>query len=324
MDSDKGRWWQLSLILRIIVSLLLFAALLSTIDFEQALPLMANLLRGTAYVAVSLTLLQYFVGAVRWHVITLALHASVGFWLQLRYLLISYFIGQVLPSTIGSDAVRVLLMTWRGVPAGKAFAGVLLDRMMALVALVALFAALFPWVLAILGERGIAVAPVAALVTIALAIGAAGAILLRVAALRLRHWRLLQKVSELIDYAFALARAPGHAAMVLALSIALHFSTGLLIWIIAQGLGVTLPFVATMVVIIPIILLLVIPISISGWGVREAAVVVGLGQIGVAKEAALAIGLSWSLVTLAASLLCGLVLVGTSIGPRGDGAPPLR
>jgi uncharacterized membrane protein YbhN (UPF0104 family) len=49
-----------------------------------------------------------------------------------------------------------------------------------------------------------------------------------------------------------------------------------------------------------------VPVSIAGWGVRETAMIVAFGFIGVSKTSALALSLLFGLITLAAALLGGL------------------
>src|SRR3546814_16388828 len=50
------------------------------------------------------------------------------------------FFTQVLPTSIGGDAVRILLAGRRGLPYGKAFSGVVLERASGLLALVIMVA----------------------------------------------------------------------------------------------------------------------------------------------------------------------------------------
>src|SRR3546814_14554777 len=59
------------------------------------------------------------------------------------------FFTQVLPTSIGGDAVRILLAGRRGLPYGKAFSGVVLERASGLLALVIMVAGGVLW----LGDR---------------------------------------------------------------------------------------------------------------------------------------------------------------------------
>ena len=56
---------------------------------------------------------------------------------------------------------------------------------------------------------------------------------------------------------------------------------------IARAFGVDLPLYAFMVIMPPVILLTIIPISLAGWGVREVSMVSLLSYSGIAQETAL-------------------------------------
>jgi hypothetical protein len=56
-------------------------------------------------------------------------------------------------------------------------------------------------------------------------------------------------------------------------------------------------------ILVPLILVVsMIPISFAGWGIREGAMVVGLGFVGVASADALAISVAFGLAQIAIGL----------------------
>ena len=69
----------------------------------------------------------------------------------------------------------------------------------------------------------------------------------------------------------------------------------------------------------PVVLITMLPISIAGWGVREGAMILALGQIGVAPVDALSLSVLFGLTGLAAALP-GAALWMTS-GARAPEAP---
>jgi hypothetical protein len=62
-----------------------------------------------------------------------------------------------------------------------------------------------------------------------------------------------------------------------------------------------------MMIVPPVTLLQLVPISLAGWGVREAALVVALGWFGVPAEAALAISVLVGLCLILVGLPGGLI-----------------
>ena len=57
----------------------------------------------------------------------------------------------------------------------------------------------------------------------------------------------------------------------------------------------------------PIMLITTLPLSIGGWGIRENAIILGFGLIGIASDAALALSVLLGLIALVTALPGGLV-----------------
>ena len=66
-------------------------------------------------------------------------------------------------------------------------------------------------------------------------------------------------------------------------------------------------WVDCMVLMPPVLLLMTIPISIAGWGVREQAMVSAFALIGISGEGALALSIMFGLVSLFMGLPGGIV-----------------
>ena len=81
------------------------------------------------------------------------------------------------------------------------------------------------------------------------------------------------------------------------------------VWLIALSMGVALNPLQLFALILPVMLLLAVPISIAGWGLREGLMVTALGFLGVEPSAAVAISLLWGGVTLFGGLLGGIALM---------------
>ncbi|KAF0137780.1 MAG: hypothetical protein FD153_1608 [Rhodospirillaceae bacterium] len=70
-----------------------------------------------------------------------------------------------------------------------------------------------------------------------------------------------------------------------------------------------------MVLVPPVLLIMTLPISIAGWGVREQAMITAFGLVGVSEESALALSILSGLTILAGGLPGGVVwLVETRSG----------
>src|SRR3989338_468279 len=150
------RWWSRAARIAITAVLLWyvfgkvdFAALRTRIlDFSPALLLLAILIRSA----------QVLVGAARWGVVIRAIHAPVRFVTVLQLMFVGMFFNQTLPSAIGGDALRVWHLYRYGLPLRAAFNSVLLDRVIAMAALVLVMLASLPWLNQLVGDKGVRLA----------------------------------------------------------------------------------------------------------------------------------------------------------------------
>jgi uncharacterized membrane protein YbhN (UPF0104 family) len=62
-------------------------------------------------------------------------------------------------------------------------------------------------------------------------------------------------------------------------------------------------------VVPPVTFIQLLPVSLAGWGVREAALVVALGSFGIPAEAALATSILMGLCLILTSLPGGLIWI---------------
>jgi hypothetical protein len=104
------------------------------------------------------------------------------------------------------------------------------------------------------------------------------------------------------------------AIMILAGSVQLLLVVA--IFLCAQGMSVHLDFGAALLVIPTVMLVSMIPISFAGWGVREGAMVLGLGVLGISEHDALAISVAFGLLQIIVGLPGGALWWTRSDGTR--------
>jgi len=123
---------------------------------------------------------------------------------------------------------------------------------------------------------------------------------------RLRIGRRFAVVSDLYDYFSRVLKNREAVLKAYVISIVIQAITIAMIYFTARGIGVRLPFTALFVFVPVIITVTMIPVSISGLGVRESAFVVLFGLAGVPAGAAASISFLWYLSATVGSLT-GLV-----------------
>jgi hypothetical protein len=106
---------------------------------------------------------------------------------------------------------------------------------------------------------------------------------------------------------------------ILGIGCLVHLLTIVIVWSLAQAQGLPLP-VADAAVLFPVMIgVAIVPISVSGWGLRELAVVSLLGNLGVAPERALLFSVCFGFVIAVGSLPGALVWLVYSVVPSPPG-----
>jgi len=241
----------------------------------------------------------------RWMLIMRSLGVSIEWLAGMRILLISLWFNQVLPSSAGGDVVRIWLLRRRGVQWSQAVKGVMADRFTALLGLVALMVVGLPFLVmrvhnsaAELAIGGLAVA------------GVAGTLFL----LTLDRWPAriiaLGPISSFVRFGvlirFLLLQFQ-QRGLLFGSAILIHLMTAASCYVLATGLQTNLSVLDALIFFPPVILLTAVPISISGWGVREGAMVACLGLAGVSPAKALAISLLMGAISVIIGVVGGIV-----------------
>jgi uncharacterized protein (TIRG00374 family) len=241
-------------------------------------------------------------------------------WL-IRAYLTSYTAGQVLPTSIGGDALRIYETTRRHPGQGGAVAGsVLLERVLGAAATLGLAAVGF--VLAVgrydvgpyLWVEAAFVVATAALAVLLFARSARP--LLRRLVPAARKARLERPLRAVYEGIHAYRRHPRLLGAVGALTIATQACRILPIWLAGRAVGVDLSPRPYYVMGPLLFLVLLVPFTINGLAVRESFFVSFLGRLGVSPEAALATGFLFFLVNVALSIPGALILGWESIRGR--------
>jgi uncharacterized membrane protein YbhN (UPF0104 family) len=252
--------------------------------------------------------LQIALLALRWRQIVHVAGAALRPETALRYTLIAMFFNQTLPSTVGGDAARVLLLGRSG--AGWKIAGysVLIDRGVGLFALAALVVICLPWSLTLV------VNPVGRVMLVTIGFGsiAATAMFLATALIPARatdRFWITRHLADLARMSVKLCRSFASLAALAALSLAIHVLTVAVVWEAAKSVSVPLDFLQALFVVPPVMLVATAPVSIAGWGVREGAMIAAFSYAGLMDHDGLVVSLLFGIATLIAGVAGGLTWI---------------
>jgi uncharacterized membrane protein YbhN (UPF0104 family) len=224
----------------------------------------------------------------------------------MSHCLAGQFVSNVLPTTIGGDVLRVARLSRETGESPRSFASVVLERLTGWLVLPVITIIGF---LVNPGLRGLGTATRVALGLACGTLVALGLVLAAVASRRLggrlaarEGWRRFAAAVHL--GVNRLRHHPGAAIEVLAVGFAYQLVLVLAAVAAAQALGIQAAGLTALLAFFPAVLIAqVLPIGISGLGVREGAFALFLGPLGVPTEEAVALGLLLYLLNLGVSLL---------------------
>ena len=311
--------------LKFVLGVILLGLLGWLVDWPGTLRILRRADMGLVLLSAGIIVAAIVVSTIKWQRLTRVVCGPLPFLPLLRAYWIGSFISNYLPSNVGGDLVRVLVLrSWA--PIEQLAGSVLVERLTGVAAL-ALISALClgirpvePW------KLNVALWLLVAAIVGGLAlVVAAGAHLIRGgSALMARLPSLFRKVSVKVDrFGEAVAgyrHAPGELLVAGAWSLLFY---GLLILyqfglLRAVGSSITLWDTALVAPLVPLVSLL--PVTANGLGLTEGAIVLFYTQMGVPPEQAFAAALLRRLVTIGTSLPGGLfwISTGNTAGVPGE------
>ena len=297
--SPHFRFWLLMKnILKLLITAAIFYYLFQYIDFYALIAVLAKSHGGDILIALILQLGSTYLAAYRWRAISklLVFNEPLSFYVK------SYFKGsffnQVLPSSIGGDAVRVLDLTAHGYEKKEAFYGVFVDRVVGLVGLLALnlvssifffgtFQADFSYLIIFISFSGI--------------IGFSLLFFLNKIAF-LQNYKFLNLFHRLANRLNTLYADKKVLLKHILISMGVHLLTVMAIYAIALSIDVRLDFQIFLIAIPPVFLLMIVPLSLAGWGIREGAMVGILMLMYEDKTKILAISILYGILLIISAL----------------------
>jgi glycosyltransferase 2 family protein len=304
-----GATWVFALKAAIGVALL--AILFWTLDTAQFARTLSSVRPAFIVAALAAYMAGKILTAVRWVVLA----RPLGFHQPTREFVAFYYIGMFFnlfaPSTLGGDAGKVFYVSRdypaerRADAATRALISILADRAIGMAVLVWIGAGAL---IAFPADAALVPAPVryATFVIALVPLVAYG--------LFPFFGRALEKIphslgKKLMHLGNAYWKRPDVLAESIVLSFVFHV---IQIWIqvlIASALGFHLPWSYALVFFPLVDIVAMLPVSISGIGLREGSYVFFLGKLGIGADKAIACGIVWLAIVIASGLVGGLIFI---------------
>jgi uncharacterized membrane protein YbhN (UPF0104 family) len=290
----RGAGWKLALRVGVSVACLAFLAT-RVPNPEKEIPSQHH---AFTLALLAAAVLMAFVGVIlsawRWQRVLQLFDVHVPMRVLTSHYFAGLFVGNVLPSTIGGDVLRVSRASGTVQSSEVAFASVALERLTGFLALPLLVFVGFAIKPSMLSGNNAWIAVLVA----GISLGILGLIVLAAGHPKIagrfagrENWtRFIGAVHLGID---RLRRDPMQAAPVLATAMVYQLSVVAVFGLVFRALDLGVPIAGVLAFAPAVMMLQVLPISLAGLGVREGALLLFLGAFGVTHGQALAAGLLW-------------------------------
>ena len=300
-------------VLRAAVSIGLLAGLAWWLDLGTVVSRLAQMRPGWVLLAVAISVVQVAVLAWRWRFTAGCLGVELSYAAAWREYYLSIFLNQVLPGGVVGDVSRA----WRQAraqtrvrePGGPAVRAVIFERLsaqalMTTVAVVSLLA------LPVTVNRGSR-----------LVLFGAGAVAVLIVIAMVVWMRRQSSARSLVGQVLADLDAAHLSQSVFALqlgSAAIVVGTYLVTYVTAaRAVGVDTPLPVLLPLVAPVLMTMLIPVTVAGWGLREGAAAVLWGAVGLTVVDGVLVSVAYGLLVLIGSLPGALFLMspGTTTRP---------
>jgi uncharacterized membrane protein YbhN (UPF0104 family) len=320
-SADEMRRILLSTIKILISAALLYLSLRKVNLYDLAARLRVESL-GWIGLAIAVTFLQIFLGVLRWREISAECGAPLETGQAMRFNIIGTFFNQTLPSSIGGDAVRLWLVARSGAGWRAATYSIFVDRAIGLIALAVLIVASLPWSYRLISDPH---GRSALLLVDFAALGAGGGFLL-LGALQwpwLKRWWATHHIHACAVIANKVLFSRDRGPKVAVLSLLVHVLAVVIAWCVVQSISAPLQFGQIFLLVPPVMLITMLPISIAGWGVREASMGLAFGYAGLPASEGVNVSLLFGAVSFIVGAFGGLVWI-LSAEKKAQGQKPIE
>jgi hypothetical protein len=308
---------------KLLVSAALLYLALRKVDLVDLFLRINNLTSlGWIVAAIAVTFFQIYIGVLRWREVTDECGAPLSTAQAMRYNVIGTFFNQTLPSAIGGDAVRLWLVARAGAGWRAATYSIFVDRAIGLIALAIIIVASLPWSYHLItdpsGRSALLLVDFAALA------GGAGFLVLGVLPWPwLKSWWVTHHVHACSVIANRVIFSRQRGPKVAVLSILVHVLAVVIAWCVVKAIAAPVGFGQVFQLIPPIMLITMLPVSIAGWGVREASMGLAFGYAGLMASEGVNVSLLFGAVSFIVGGFGGLVWI-FSAEKAAQGSAPIE
>ncbi len=297
--------------LRVVVSGATLAVLAQVLDVRSIARRLSDLQGGWVALALLLSIAQVCISAGRWRYTAARLGVALRWPVAVSEYYLATFLNQVLPGGVMGDVSRA----WRhrgesGVTGAAAVHAVILERLSGQIVMLGVASVSLAVLAVELGGRP----GVALLVALGVALLVTG-VVVRAALPRLQALPVAGGLIHDARRAVFARRAWFVQSSTSLVVVGSYIAT----WIAAtRAVGIDTPALRLLPLVAPVLVTMLIPLTVAGWGVREAGAAALWASVGLTPADGVAVSVAYGLLVLVGSLPGGLVLgAALSRSPEG-------
>ncbi len=282
---------------RIIISLTLLIVIVNSTELSSVNEVLRSIKPEYLLLAFTMQLMGATLASYRWCLIMSHLKLYVSPLFCLKSYFKGTFFNQILPSGSG-DVYRVFDVSTLGHSKKVVFYGVFLERLFGLIGLLLLN------LLANMASPDLLPAQVFYILNVLAACGISAVFMFAILGKveRLAHFKFTRHLHELSAVLRSLYHDKYAIILHSVITLLVHFFSMLAMYYIGISVGLNYSLLTLLVLVPPVMLLTVAPISLAGWGVRESGIVGLFLLIGANKAPVLSMSVLYGLTLLLVSL----------------------
>lgn len=291
--SFKWSW-----LVRIIITLVILVLIFRHIETENVKAIILKADIKLLLLAVAFQLFSTLLAGYRWGRVMHELKFGNATSFYIRSYFKGSFFNQGLPTSIGGDAVRVLDVAGNGHRKRDAFIGVFIDRVLGLTGLLILNLIANFFLPGLLPEN------LFLMINFMVISGILGFIAFiyvhKIKQLNKgRLFAYILRISKDLNLILRDGRSISFHAVV---GVLIHLFSIINIYLVGQSVGLEYDLLTIAVIVPPVFLLTLIPISLAGWGIREGALIGFFSLIGGNNANILSMSILYGVILIIASL----------------------
>jgi uncharacterized membrane protein YbhN (UPF0104 family) len=288
-------------LLRLGFSFSLLFGLALFFDIGDVISRLGQIHFGWVIFAVALSVPQFAVSAWRWRFTAKRLGIDLPFSVALREYYLSTFLNQVLPGGVVGDFSRAWRHARTQIITGSAIRAVILERVSCQVVMM---------IVAIVSFLSLPIVPIdwswVVILLIGIVLGViVGSLLIWIGSRRSLKDSLTNRIwNDTRAALFSGIAVPVHLGSAMFV-VGSYITTYL---IAARSVGVDTSLLIMLPLVAPILLTMLIPITVSGWGMREGAAAALWAEMGLVPIEGVMVSVAYGLLVLFSSVVGGLIL----------------